>query len=60
MSIIRRLKKQQDTISARSVADMKFLIIEKIYKKNRVYLLKKEKHYIRKFNSKYKGMNKNC
>ena len=43
-----------------SVADMKFSIIEKIYKKNRFYLLEKEKHYIRKFNSKYKGMNKNC
>ena len=43
-----------------SVADMKFSIIEKIYKKNRFYLLEREKHYIRKFNSKYKGMNKNC
>ena len=43
-----------------SVADMKFSIIEKIYNKNRYYLLEKEKHYIRKFNTKYKGMNRNC
>ena len=43
-----------------SVADMKFSIIEKIHIKNRFYLLETEKHYIRKFNTKYKGMNKNC
>ena len=43
-----------------SLSDMKVSIIEKIYNKNRFYLLEKEKHYIRKFNTKYKGMNRNC
>ena len=36
-----------------SLADMKFSIIEKIYNKNKYYLLEKEKHYIRKFDRKY-------
>ena len=42
------------------ISDMKMSIIEKIYKKDRFYLLEREKHFIRKFNTKYLGMNRNC
>ena len=42
------------------ISDMKMSIIEKIHKKDRFYLLEREKHFIRKFNTKYLGMNRNC
>ena len=46
--------------SNHKLSDMKVSIIEKVQKKDRFYLLEKEKHYIRKFNVKYCGMNRNC
>ena len=42
------------------ISDMKMSIIEKVHKKDRFYLLEKEKYFIRKFNTKYLGMNRNC
>ena len=42
------------------LSDMKMSIIEKIHKKDRFYLLEREKYFIRKFNTKYLGINRNC
>ena len=42
------------------LSDMKVSIVEEVHNKDRFYLLEKEKSYIRKFNTKYKGLNKNC
>ena len=43
-----------------SISDMKATVVEQIHNKDRFYLLEKESHYIRKFNTKYKGINRNC
>ena len=42
------------------ISDMKMSIVEKIHKKDRFYLLEREKYFIRKFNTKYLGTNRNC
>ena len=42
------------------ISDMKMSIVEKIHKKDRFYLLEIEKYFIRKFNKKYLGINRNC
>ena len=43
-----------------SLSDMRVTILEKIYSSDPNYRKERESMWIRKFNSKYKGMNKNC
>ena len=42
------------------VQDMKVTILEKIYSSDPNYRKERESMWIRKFNTKYKGINKNC
>ena len=41
-----------------SVADMTVSIVEKVYSSNESLRLERESHYINKFNTKYKGLNR--
>ena len=43
-----------------SLSDMRVTILEKNYSSDPNYRKERESMWIRKFNSKYKGMNKNC
>ena len=43
-----------------SISDMRITILEKIYNTDPNYRKEREKMWIQKFNTKYKGMNKNC
>ena len=40
-----------------SLSDMSFVILEKVFNKDVLLREERESHYIRLFNSKYKGMN---
>jgi hypothetical protein len=56
------LSKQQDCISSKdrghSVSDMSVIIIEKISSNNQNFRKEREKMYINKMETKYKGMNR--
>ena len=40
--------------------DMTITAVEKIYNRDGFFIAEKEREWIRRFNSKYKGMNRNC
>ena len=42
------------------ILDMRITILEKLHKKDILYRKERETMWIRKFNTKYKGMNRNC
>ena len=54
--------KQQDFTSTRedTLSDMRVTILEKIYNPDPNYREERESMWIRKFNTKYKGINRNC
>ena len=42
------------------VSDMTITVLEKIYNRTRFFIEEREREWIRKFNSKYKGINRSC
>ena len=45
---------------AHKLSDLSFTILEKVFKTDPEYLKRKEEHYIRLFNTQYKGLNRKC